>query len=62
MSVDESSFDDGGDADFNKARKCAKFLRSVTQSFGLASRDVFALYDYTAVREDEMRFVLFTIS
>ena len=39
---------------FNRSRKCAKYLRGVTQHFGIC--DVFALYDYSATRDDEITF------
>jgi SH3 domain len=56
---DSYSIDDSVDTvssdDADRARRCATFLRSVTRQFG--SGDVYALYDYVPVRDDELSFL-----
>ena len=60
---DKSEFDENDEFDKNsfdgnfvseRTKECAKFLRDVTDKFGTG--DVFALYDYTSVRDDEISF------
>ena len=54
-STDANVSDDVDVESSDRARRCATFLRNVTQEFG--NGDVFALYDYASVRDDELSFV-----